>query len=62
MTDVTWCVSKDCPSEDCRIHIRQCKVQPGELVSMADFSDVCRDYIGWVLAKIEDGETEEQIE
>ena len=53
MTDVTWCVSKDCPSEDCRIHIRQCKAEPGELVSMADFSGQCRYYIGWVLEQIE---------
>ena len=53
MTDVTWCVSEDCPSEDCRIHVRQCKAKPGELVSMADFSGVCRYYIGWVLEQIE---------
>lgn len=53
MTDVTWCVSADCPSEDCRIHIRQCKAKPGELVSMADFSGQCRYYVGWVLEQIE---------
>ena len=53
MTDVTWCVSEDCPSEDCRIHVRQCKAQPGELISMADFSTECRYYIGWVLEQIE---------
>ena len=55
MTDVTWCVSEDCPSEDCRIHVRQCKAQTGELVSMADFSGTCRYYIGWVLGIVNNG-------
>lgn len=56
MTDVTWCTSFDCPSKDCKIHIRNCMANPGELVSMADFSGVCRYYVGWVLSEIEKGE------
>jgi len=53
MTDVTWCMSPDCPSKECLIHVRNCKEKG--LVSMADFSETCRFYIGWILSQIEDG-------
>lgn len=57
MRDITFCASPDCPSKDCKIKIQNNKFQPKEIISMADFSGVCRYYIGWVLAKIEDGES-----
>jgi len=56
MRDITYCASTDCPSTDCKVKIQNNKFQPGEIISMADFSGVCRYYIGWVLAQIEDGE------
>lgn len=56
MNDITWCVSKDCPSKDCKIHISKCKARPDELISMADFSGTCRYYIAWVLEKVENGD------
>ena len=56
MNDITWCVSPDCPSKDCAIHIRnhpQIKDER-QIVSMADFSGVCRYYIGRVLMEVEE--------
>ena len=57
MTDVTWCTSADCPSQDCKISIRKCKEKG--LISMADFSGECRYYAGWVLSEIEKVEHDE---
>ena len=53
MRDITYCSSTDCPSKECRIKILNNKFQPGELISMADFSGVCRFYIGWLLDKVD---------
>jgi len=54
MSDLTWCVSADCPFDlDCERHVRNC-IESG-LVSMADLSGVCRRYIGWVLMELESG-------
>lgn len=49
MRDVTFCTSLDCPSKDCKIRITNNKFEPHEIISMADFSGVCRYYIGWLL-------------
>lgn len=57
MRDITYCVSSDCPSMDCKIKVTNNKFKPGEIVSMADFSGVCRYYIGWLIDEIE-GEPE----
>ena len=57
MRDITFCASVDCPSKDCKIKVLNNKFQPGEIVSMADFSGVCRYYIGYLIDKIE-GEQE----
>ena len=56
MRDITYCSSADCPSKDCKIKIKNNKFQPGEIISMADFSGTCRYYIGWILKGIESGE------
>ena len=53
MRDITFCASADCPSKDCKIKVLNNKFQPGEIVSMADFSGVCRYYIGYLIDKIE---------
>ena len=61
MNDITWCVSPDCPSKDCKIHIRNLPKPKGDeklIVSMADFSGVCRYYIGWVLSEVEHERTD----
>ena len=59
MKDVTYCASADCPSTECKIKLtnNKSKFEPGEIISMADFSGMCRFYVGWLLTKIEDGET-----
>ena len=57
MRDITYCISADCPSKDCKIKVTNNKFKPGEIVSMADFSGVCRYYIGWLIDEIE-GEPE----
>lgn len=56
MKDATYCVSADCPLTECRLKLTNNKFEPGEIISMADFSGTCRFYIGWLLEKIEDGE------
>lgn len=43
MNDLTWCCSPDCPVK-CERHITNYPVKDtSELVSIADFSGVCRD-------------------
>lgn len=54
MRDVTFCSSTDCPSKECRLKVLNNKFEPGELISMADFSGECRFYAGCVLSKMED--------
>lgn len=58
MKDVTYCASADCPSTECKLKLtnNKNKFEPGEIISMADFSGTCRFYIAWLLEKIEDGE------
>lgn len=54
MLDITYCTSTDCPSKDCKIKVISKEFKPKQIISMADFSCVCRYYIGWALSKIED--------
>ena len=54
MKDITYCASTDCPSKECKIKILNNKFQPGDVISMADFSGVCRFYIGWIVSKLAD--------
>lgn len=55
MNDITYCTSIDCPSKDCKVKLLNNKFAPGTILSMSDFSGICRYYIGWVLSQIEDG-------
>ncbi len=57
MKDITYCSSTDCPSRECKIKVLNNKFEPGEIISMADFSRTCRFYIGWLINRIEEGET-----
>lgn len=50
MKDITWCVSSDCP-DMCERHVLNCREKG--MVSLADFSGVCRRYIGCVLEEVE---------
>ncbi len=56
MKDVTYCAATDCPSSDCKLKLEHNKFRPGDVISMANFCDVCRYYIGWVLSQIEEEE------
>lgn len=56
MKDITYCTSTDCPPKECKIKVLNNKFQPGEIISMADFSGVCRFYIGWLVSLCEDGD------
>lgn len=56
--DITYCAADDCPSKECRIKITNNHFNAGDIISMADFSGVCRFYIGWVLNEMEGGENE----
>ena len=51
MTDITWCASPDCVIK-CDRHITRCDADPNVLVSTADFSGVCRTYIGKVVDEV----------
>lgn len=57
MKDITYCSSFDCPSTECKIKILNNKFEPGEIISMADFSGVCRFYIGCILQDLEEEQT-----
>lgn len=52
MKDITYCTSADCPSTECEIKLTNNKFEPGTILSMADFSGVCRFYIGCILDQI----------
>lgn len=56
MKDITYCASTDCPSTDCKIKLCNNKFKAGDIISMADFSGVCRFYIGWLVSEIEEEE------
>lgn len=56
MKDITYCSSVACPSEDCKIKLKNIDIPVGTIISMADFSGTCRFYIGWILSEIEDDE------
>ena len=54
--DITYCVSVACPSKECKIKLSNNTFKPGTILSMADFSGVCRFYIGWCVDQIEEME------
>lgn len=59
MTDITWCISSDCACK-CERHISKCQARPGELVSVSDFSKICRKYIHQVLEGVMPNENNRQ--
>lgn len=53
MKDLTWCISSSCTSI-CERHISNYDAEPGEMVSISDFSGICRNYIQQVIEEVED--------
>jgi len=53
MADITYCSSTSCPSKECKIKVLNNKFNPGDLISIADFSGTCRFYIGWMISEVE---------
>ena len=51
--DITYCTSEGCPFKECERHQTKLKQVarkfPGRMVSMADLSGTCPDYIGWLI-------------
>ena len=57
MIKITYCSNADCPYEDCYKHLTKIKrldKEKNPYVRMADFSGVCRKYIGYLVDKIFD--------
>ena len=54
MADITYCTNKDCPFKKCERHYskasRAALIGTG-YVSVADYSGVCREYIGYLVDK-----------
>lgn len=53
MKDITYCISTECPSTECKIKVTNNHFTSDDLVSVADFSGVCRFYIGWIVSEVE---------
>ena len=54
MGDITYCANKDCPFSDCNRHLDN--APRNGMVTMAWLDRTCRDYIGWLVYKIERGD------
>lgn len=61
--DIAYCSNSRCPFKRCEIHpvvLRKLqKDYPGRMVSVADYSGTCREYIGWLTSKTEEVEGHE---
>lgn len=57
--DITYCTNTECPIKDCKRHWKKLRELQKEnnnekvFVSMADFSGICRDYIVYLVDKLE---------
>lgn len=55
--DITYCTNQGCLFKGCEIHpVALRKLQrshPGRMVSVADYSGTCREYIGWLVGREE---------
>ena len=48
MTDITYCINRDCPFKDCERHLNKIRAEGRtgtEYISVASFDGVCRRYI-----------------
>lgn len=53
---ITYCSNSRCPFTDCEKHLNKISHQVGSVVGLADFSGVCRDYIGYLVDLATKGE------
>ena len=52
LNDMTYCANVDCPIKECERHQDQLKKyysNRNKIISIADFSGVCEDYIGHLI-------------
>ena len=52
MADITYCTNTDCPFKKCERYFTKASeaaIQGKGYISIADFSGVCRDYIGYLV-------------
>lgn len=57
--DITYCMSDGCPFQDCErhpSHLQEAKEAGHRVVSIADFSGVCRRYIAELVEGGDDDE------
>ena len=52
MADITYCAYKGCPLKECERHT--CHAEIGTTISIADFAPTCREYLYWVVRKVEE--------
>ena len=52
MADITYCINSDCPFKKCDRHFCRLHNKSGK-VSIADFSGTCREYIDYLVTKVE---------
>ncbi len=56
--DITYCSYQGCPIKECERHPAVLKEvrrrNPGAMVSLADFSGSCREYIRWLIEQKSD--------
>lgn len=58
MADITYCINKQCPFEECERHpgkIAEAAMKGRGYVSVANFDGVCRKYIGYLVDEAERG-------
>ena len=60
MADITYCVNRFCPFEDCDRHLENVKGMPPEtLISVAPLDGTCRRYLDFLLEE-EQAEADKQ--
>ena len=55
MSDITYCLNPDCPFKDCERHSDN--APRGVVVSLSYMAGTCRRYIGYLVDKVERGDT-----
>ncbi len=57
MADITYCVNRRCPFEDCDRHLANIEHLPPEtVISVAPLDGTCRRYLEFLVEEIEDEE------
>ena len=65
MADITYCTNVDCPFKECERYLdkaSEAAILNGRgYVSVSDFSGICRDYIGYLVDKVETKKVKKRI-